>query len=228
MDTPNITLDVDEKNSALDDIDEIEIADNEEDNIDNVVEQDNSSDVDYEEINDEDEDDEDEEEKESDEEGENNEDEQLKNFEREMMGDNELYDDEDDESDLEEDYLQKLDSSMQTDIVSSHHPELLQHKYEEIEALSKVIKNEENIIIDPFHKTVPFLTKYEKARILGERAKQLNAGGKPFVNVEPSIMDGYLIAEKELHEKKLPFIIKRPITNGGCEYWKVEDLEILY
>lgn len=221
MDTPNITLDVEEKNPALDDVDEIEIADNEEENIDNVVEQDNSSDVDYEEMND-DEDDEDEEEKVSEE------DEQIKNFVREMTGDDELYDNEDDESDLEEDYLQKLDSSMQTDIVSSHHPELLQHKYEEIEALSKVIKNEENIIIDPFHRTIPFLTKYEKARILGERAKQLNAGGKPFVNVEPSIMDGYLIAEKELYEKKLPFIIKRPITNGGCEYWKVEDLEILY
>lgn len=221
MDTPNITLDVEEKTPALDDVDEIEIADNEEENIDNVVEQDNSSDVDYEEMND-DEDDEDEEEKVSEE------DEQIKNFVREMTGDDELYDNEDDESDLEEDYLQKLDSSMQTDIVSSHHPELLQHKYEEIEALSKVIKNEENIIIDPFHRTIPFLTKYEKARILGERAKQLNAGGKPFVNVEPSIMDGYLIAEKELYEKKLPFIIKRPITNGGCEYWKVEDLEILY
>ena len=84
------------------------------------------------------------------------------------------------------------------------------------------------MIVDPFHKTVPFLTKYEKARILGERAKQLNAGGKPFVNVDPSILDGYLIAEKELNEKKLPFIIKRPITNGACEYWKIEDLEILY
>ena len=91
-----------------------------------------------------------------------------------------------------------------------------------------MIRNEYNEIMDPFHKTVPFLTKYEKARVLGERAKQLNAGAKPFVNVEETLIDGYLIAEKELEERKMPFIIKRPITNGGCEYWKLEDLEMLY
>mgnify|MGYP001176203421 CR=1 FL=1 len=152
--------------------------------------------------------------------------------EQEMLA-NELdlnsdYGDDEDDSDYEEDYLQKLDSSMQEDIISNFHPELLQHKKEEIDTLSKIVRNEENVIIDPFHKTVPFLTKYEKARILGERAKQLNAGAKPFINLETSMIDGYLIAEKELQEKKIPFIIKRPITNGGCEYWKVEDLEILY
>ena len=137
-------------------------------------------------------------------------------------------DDYDDDSDLDEDYLQKLDTSLQKDIVTDFHPELLQHKNEEIEALSKVVKNDLDIIVDPFHKTVPFLTKFEKARILGERAKQINAGGKPFVNVDASVIDGYLIAEKELQEKKIPFIIKRPLTNGGCEYWKIEDLEVLY
>ena len=147
-------------------------------------------------------------------------------FENEMMMN--VSEDEDDDSDYEEDYLQKLDSSLQDDIIANFHPELLQHKNEEIQTLSKIVRNEENTIIDPFHKTVPFLTKYEKARILGERAKQLNAGAKPFVQLEPSVIDGYLIAEKELQEKKIPFIIKRPITNGGCEYWKVEDLEILY
>ncbi len=226
MSKQNITLELDEKDRPidyLDDFDGSEVLDNENDEI-NIedVESDAEGDVDSEV-----EDNDDVAEEEQDEEAEEEEeDEQLKRFENEMLGD--IYDEEDDDSDLEEDYLQKIDSSMQTDIVSSHHPELLQHKTEEIETLSKVVRNEENMIVDPFHKTVPFLTKYEKARILGERAKQLNAGGKPFVNVEPSILDGYLIAEKELNEKKLPFIIKRPITNGACEYWKIEDLEILY
>ncbi len=226
MSKQNITLELDEKDRLIDDLDDFdgsEVLDNENDEI-NIedVESDAEGDVDSEV-----EDNDDVAEEEQDEEAEEEEeDEQLKRFENEMLGD--IYDEEDDDSDLEEDYLQKIDSSMQTDIVSSHHPELLQHKTEEIETLSKVVRNEENMIVDPFHKTVPFLTKYEKARILGERAKQLNAGGKPFVNVEPSILDGYLIAEKELNEKKLPFIIKRPITNGACEYWKIEDLEILY
>jgi DNA-directed RNA polymerase I, II, and III subunit RPABC2 len=226
MSKQNITLDLDEKDRTIDDLDDLdgsEVLENEDDEI-NIEDADSDADVDVDsEI--EDNDDAVEEQDEEAEEG-DEEDEQLKRFEDEMLGD--MYDEEEDDSDLEEDYLQKIDSSMQTDIVSSHHPELLQHKTEEIETLSKVVRNEENMIVDPFHKTVPFLTKYEKARILGERAKQLNAGGKPFVNVDPSILDGYLIAEKELNEKKLPFIIKRPITNGACEYWKIEDLEILY
>lgn len=210
MSKQNITLELDENDEGVVNNDELDMSENE-DEI-NVGDSDVESDI---EENDEDV-----------EEAVDEEDEQIKKFEDEMLGN--MYDEEDDDSDLEEDYLQKIDSSMQTDIVSSHHPELLQHKTEEIETLSKVVRNEENMIVDPFHKTVPFLTKYEKARILGERAMQLNAGGKPFVNVDPSILDGYLIAEKELNEKKLPFIIKRPITNGACEYWKVEDLEILY
>lgn len=223
MSKQNITLELDEKDEGVVNNDEIDLSEDEINVGDSDVESDiegNDEDVeeeveDVEETVEDDDDDEVE-----------MEDEQIRRFEDEMLGD--MYDEEDDDSDLEEDYLQKIDSSMQTDIVSSHHPELLQHKTEEIETLSKVVRNEENMIVDPFHKTVPFLTKYEKARILGERAKQLNAGGKPFVNVDPSILDGYLIAEKELNEKKLPFIIKRPITNGACEYWKVEDLEILY
>src|SRR6056300_304447 len=218
MSKQNITLELDENDEGAVNNDEIELS---EDEI-NVGDSDVESDI---EGNDEDVEEEVEDVEEA-VEDDDDEDEQIKRFENEMLGD--MYDEEDDDSDLEEDYLQKIDSSMQTDIVSSHHPELLQHKTEEIETLSKVVRNEENMIVDPFHKTVPFLTKYEKARILGERAKQLNAGGKPFVNVDPSILDGYLIAEKELNEKKLPFIIKRPITNGACEYWKVEDLEILY
>lgn len=136
--------------------------------------------------------------------------------------------DSDDEEDLEVNYLKKIDDKMKKNILENFHPECIQKNIDEINYLCVTERDKNNIIIDKNHKTIPFLTKYEKARILGERAKQLNAGGKPFVNIDPSILDGYLIAEKELNEKKLPFIIKRPITNGACEYWKVEDLEILY
>ena len=82
-------------------------------------------------------------------------------------------------------------------------------------------------IIDPFHKTIPILTKYERARILGQRAKQIDSGAKPFVHIDKTFNDGYLIATKELEEKKIPFIIRRPLPNGGSEYWKVQDLEII-
>ena len=82
-------------------------------------------------------------------------------------------------------------------------------------------------IVDDLHQTLPFVTRYEKARILGERAKQLNAGARSFVEVDENVIDGYLIALKEFEEKQIPFIIKRPLPNGGCEYWKLRDLEIL-
>jgi DNA-directed RNA polymerase subunit K/omega len=138
--------------------------------------------------------------------------------------------DDDEDEDEEEDgdaYLQKLDSALQQQIISDYHPELKSHNNVEIELLSRVIRDENGVIIDPLHKTIPFITRYEKARILGERAKQLNSGAKPVIDIEPTIIDGYLIALKEYEQKKIPFIIKRPIPNGGIEYWKFEDLEMI-
>ncbi len=142
------------------------------------------------------------------------------------MSDNEYSDDDEIENE-DDDYLQKFDETIRKNIISDYHPELNQLNYEEIEALCVVTRDETGAIIDPLHKTLPFLTKYEKARILGERAKQLNSGAKSFIVTDPSIIDGYVIALKELEEKKIPFIIKRPLPSGGCEYWKLKDLEIL-
>ena len=88
-----------------------------------------------------------------------------------------------------------------------------------------VVRDSNNIIVDPLHKTIPFLTKYEKARILGQRAKQIETGAKPFVNVPENIIDSHIIAELELKEKRIPFIIRRPIPGGACEYWNLKDLE---
>lgn len=136
-------------------------------------------------------------------------------------------DDEYDDEDCDEDYLKKFDDNINKTIIEDYHPELKQHNYEEIETLCTIIKDDLGNIIDLFHKTLPILTKYEKARIIGERAKQINSGAKPFISVEPNVIDGYLIALKELEEKKIPFIIKRPLPNGGSEYWKLKDLEIL-
>lgn len=136
------------------------------------------------------------------------------------------------ESDLDEDddgtqYLQKLDESVKEQTIANHHPELIIHNYDEVEALSIVVRDDRGVIIDPLHKTLPFISKYEKTRILGERAKQINDGAKPFVDVDESVIDGYLIALKEFEEKKLPFIIRRPLSNGASEYWKLRDLEFI-
>jgi len=134
----------------------------------------------------------------------------------------------DDEDEMEETYLQKFDNELNKNYIYDFHPECLKHNSDEIEKLSIVVRDEYNNIIDPLHKTLPYLTKYERARILGQRAKQIECGAKPFINVPENIIDGYIIAELELKEKKIPFIIKRPIPGGAFEYWNVKDLENIY
>ena len=83
-----------------------------------------------------------------------------------------------------------------------------------------------NIIYD-LHRTLPFMTKYEKARVLGQRSKQIECGTNPLIKVPEGIIDAHIIAELELQEQKIPFIIRRPIPGGGSEYWKLKDLEII-
>jgi DNA-directed RNA polymerase I, II, and III subunit RPABC2 len=134
-------------------------------------------------------------------------------------------DEEDDEDD--ENYLQKMDDHVRSKVIENHHPELKTLNYEEVEALATIIKDANGVIIDPLHQTLPILSRYEKARALGERARQINGGAKPMVEVDPTILDGYLIALKELEQKRLPFIIQRPLPNGGSEYWRISDLEML-
>ena len=149
----------------------------------------------------------------------------AQNFQSVDLSDDDISDGDDDDDEPDENYLQKFDDSLKANTISSFHPELLHHNNEEVEALSRVVRNEQGIISDPLHVTFPFITKYERARILGERAKQLGMGAKPLVEVGADVIDAYLIALSEYEQKSIPFIIKRPLPNGGCEYWKFKDLE---
>jgi DNA-directed RNA polymerase subunit K/omega len=135
--------------------------------------------------------------------------------------------DESDDEDYDENSFQKLENDINTDKLLTYHPELLQSNYKEINALSKIARNKKGLIIDALHKTVPFLTKYERARVLGIRIKQLNNDADPFVEVPPNTIDARFIAEEELKQGKIPFIIRRPLPNGGNEYWKLSDLEVI-
>jgi DNA-directed RNA polymerase I, II, and III subunit RPABC2 len=137
--------------------------------------------------------------------------------------------DSDNDEETDEHYLQKFDIDINKNYLIDVHPECLHHNYDEIEILTVIIRDSNNIIIDPLHKTISFLTKYERARILGQRAKQINMGAQSFIKIPDNVIDGIIIAELELKQKKIPFIIKRPLPNGACEYWNVNDLEnILY
>ena len=135
---------------------------------------------------------------------------------------------EDDEDDDDDDdvYLQKFNDNIAKNILLDFHPECKKHNYDEIRKLTQVTRDAFGIIHnDPFHKTNPFLTIYEKARILGQRATQINSGSLPMVKIPETMIDAQLIAEMELEQKKIPFIIKRTVPGGCIEYWKVSDLE---
>ena len=116
---------------------------------------------------------------------------------------------------------------MKQNIVDAYHHELKIHNSDEIDVACTVARNEDGYIVDPLHKTLPFVTAYEKARVLGERAKQIEAGAHPFVELEENVIDSYLIALREYEAKKIPFILQRPLPNGVSEYWKLSDLELI-
>jgi DNA-directed RNA polymerase subunit K/omega len=121
----------------------------------------------------------------------------------------------------------KLNNFNKHDYIQENYPELVMVNNNEISNLCKVVRDHDNIIVDNLHKTVPFLTKYEKTKIIGLRTKQINSGSMPFIKVSDSIIDGSIIALMELEQKKIPYIIKRPLPNGGCEYWNLSDLELI-
>lgn len=137
-----------------------------------------------------------------------------------------LNDSDDDEYD--ENYLQKFDANVTQNYINANHPEVFSHNFDEVTKMMQIHRDNNGNIIDPCHKTLPIMTKFEKTRIIGQRAKQIETGSIPFIKVPDNIIDSYLIAELELQQRKLPFIIRRPLPNGTCEYWDANDLEMIH
>ena len=129
--------------------------------------------------------------------------------------------------DLGENDFYKFNTELNKNHTLNYHNECLYKNFNEIKELCKITRNKDGIIVDELHKTMPLLTKYEKTKILGMRVKQLNSGTIPYVTINEKIIDNYLIAQMELEQKKLPFIIQRPLPNNNFEYWKLQDLDIL-
>lgn len=97
------------------------------------------------------------------------------------------------------------------------------------------------------HTTTKYMTKYEKARILGTRALQIrlydfqqmqmnttlnflslsslffSMNAPVMVDIQGEI-DPLKIAEKELREKKIPMIVRRYLPDGSYEDWPLDRL----
>lgn len=74
---------------------------------------------------------------------------------------------ESDDEDIDEDYLKRFDKELVNKHINLYHPESSVHNYDEVRALSRVTKDRNGIINDDNHKTLSFLTKFEKSKILG-------------------------------------------------------------
>ena len=78
--------------------------------------------------------------------------------------------------------------------------------------------------------TLPYFSKYEYTALLSMRTQQLYDGAPPLVPVQEFNRDNprffWNIAEREVLERKLPFIIRRHLPNGSSEYWSVSELKM--
>jgi DNA-directed RNA polymerase I, II, and III subunit RPABC2 len=71
--------------------------------------------------------------------------------------------------------------------------------------------------------TTKYLTKYERARVLGTRALQISMNAPVMVDLEGET-DPLKIAIKELRERKIPIIIRRYLPDGSHEDWSIDEL----
>ncbi len=137
--------------------------------------------------------------------------------------DDDLYQ-EDTEAVLEEGDIEGENDSFK--FIQKHHPECsidyVEQVYQKVGQKSYPPGKE-----DKTHKSVPYVTIYEKTKIIGFRSNQLAQGAKPFINVPPHITNVTDIARLEFDQRRLPFIIKRPMPDGTFEYWRLQDLLIL-
>ncbi|KAH7557590.1 hypothetical protein ACOSP7_027407 [Xanthoceras sorbifolium] len=97
--------------------------------------------------------------------------------------------------------------------------------------------NDEEVLVEPteteekeeqqqkevIRKTSKYMTKYERARILGTRALQISMNAPVMVELEGET-DPLEIAMKELRERKIPFTIRRSLPDGSYEDWGVDEL----
>jgi DNA-directed RNA polymerase I, II, and III subunit RPABC2 len=80
---------------------------------------------------------------------------------------------------------------------------------------------------DSAHTSQPFLTLYEKTKILGFRANQIAQGAAPYIAVPAFIRDVTEIARLELEARRLPYIVKRPMPDGTFEYWRLSEMMVI-
>ncbi|EEQ33196.1 subunit common to RNA polymerases I, II, and III [Microsporum canis] len=86
-----------------------------------------------------------------------------------------------------------------------------------------ILQQREKKVANDQRTTTPYMTKYERARVLGTRALQISMNAPILVDLEGET-DPLQIALKELNQKKIPLIIRRYLPDGWYEDWTCEEL----
>ena len=111
-------------------------------------------------------------------------------------------------------------------LVVGGHPEEDSPSFDKVKEAARITKVVNGIVQCPNHRTLPYITKFEVAAVIGKRALELDQGAPCLVDTPPEMIDGYSRARKELIEGQTPYIIRRPLPGGTSEYWHVRDLQL--
>ena len=147
--------------------------------------------------------------------------EDFKNADDEL--DEEIELDEPVEEDIEVEDKEKTYFSDPIEALLKFHPECIL-EYEETEEVNIALKSSEG---DKHHRSMPFLSTFEKTKILGFRTNQLAQGARPYIEVPKYITNVQDIAKLELEQRKLPIIIKRYMPDGSFEKFKLSEFMII-
>jgi DNA-directed RNA polymerase subunit K/omega len=143
---------------------------------------------------------------------------------------------EEEEDAQEEELLVEGDQQQQREIaresrafqfLTTHHPECRLDYIDEVLERLPLSSYPPNKETDRNHISVPYLTLFEKTKIIGFRANQIAQGSRAYVQVPSHMTDVLEIARLELEQKRLPYILKRPMPDGTFEYIRLADLIIV-
>jgi DNA-directed RNA polymerase I, II, and III subunit RPABC2 len=95
-----------------------------------------------------------------------------------------------------------------------------------------IFRNEVIEAIKQPRTTQPYFTKYEYTALLSMRAQQLAEGARPLASLDglktSDPMFVWNLARREIEQRKLPYIVRRPMPNGASEFWSTQELEIVW
>lgn len=91
------------------------------------------------------------------------------------------------------------------------------------EAVKQLVGHDPKRVAEKDRKTTKFMTKFEKARVLGTRALQISMNAPVMVELQGET-DPLEIARKELTARKIPMIIRRYLPDKSYEDWHVNEL----